>query len=127
MKDIHIEASKDSYIVPAVDFEQATGRCVIEGESFLEETSEFYSPLVSWLKEYLRNAKTIEFYIKLKYFNTSTSKWILKMLYELKNFELNGGKPKVVWYYYKDDADMRDDIKEYILGSHLKIDMMPFE
>ena len=126
MEDIHIAASKDSYIVPAVDFELATGRCVIEGESFLEETSKFYSPLVAWLKDYLKEAKTIEFIIKLKYFNTSTSKWILNMLNELKNFELSGGKPKVVWYYYKDDADMRDDIKEYIYGSHLNIDMQPF-
>lgn len=126
MEDIHIAACKDEFIIPAVDFVAGTGKCVINGESFLEETSKFYLPLVNWLKSYLANAQSIEFVIQLKYFNTSTSKWILNMLAEIKKFELRGGNATVVWYYYQDDADMRDDIKDYIYGSNLNIDMIPF-
>ncbi|MBO4243575.1 MAG: SiaC family regulatory phosphoprotein [Bacteroidales bacterium] len=74
----------------------------------------------------MRTAKRIELILQLKYFNTSTSKWILTILGVLKEFERNGGEVKVEWYYYKDDTDMRDDIKDYILGSNLKIDMKPF-
>ncbi len=126
MNDIHIQESRENYIIPAVDFVASTGKCIIKGESFLEETSKFYTELVDWLKDYVKNAKEIEFILQLKYFNTSTSKWILKMLSVLKQFELDGGKVKVLWYYYQDDADMRDDIKDYIYGSKLNIDMVPF-
>ena len=126
MEDIHIQAVRDNYIMPAVDFDSITGKCVIKGESFLEETAKFYTPLVEWITRYLRTAKRIELILQLKYFNTSTSKWILTILGVLKEFERNGGEVKVEWYYYKDDTDMRDDIKDYILGSNLKIDMKPF-
>ena len=127
MENILIEEKREVYIEPAVDFNAQTGRCIIIGESFLEETSKFYSPLLLWLTEYLKQAEKIEFILQLKYFNTSTSKWILNMLGAIKRFEEKGGKVKVVWYYFKDDADMRDDIKDYIYGSNLKIDMVPFE
>ena len=127
MENILIEEKREVYIEPAVDFNAQTGRCIIKGESFLEETSKFYSPLLQWLTDYLKQAEKIEFILQLKYFNTSTSKWILNMLGVLKRFEEKGGKVKVVWYYFKDDADMRDDIKDYIYGSNLKIDMVPFE
>ena len=127
MENILIEEKREVYIEPAVDFNAQTGRCIIKGESFLEETSKFYSPLLQWLTDYLKQAEKIEFILQLKYFNTSTSKWILNMLSVLKRFEEKGGKVKVVWYYFKDDADMRDDIKDYIYGSNLKIDMVPFE
>ncbi len=127
MENILIEEKREVYIEPAVDFNAQTGRCIIKGESFLEETSKFYSPLLQWLTDYLKQAEKIEFILQLKYFNTSTSKWILNMLGVLKRFEERGGKVKVVWYFFKDDADMRDDIKDYIYGSNLKIDMVPFE
>ena len=127
MENILIEEKREVYIEPAVDFNAQTGRCIIKGESFLEETSKFYSPLLQWLTDYLKQAEKIEFILQLKYFNTSTSKWILNMLSVLKRFEEKGGKVKVVWYFFKDDADMRDDIKDYIYGSNLKIDMVPFE
>ena len=127
MENLLIEEKREVYIEPAVDFNAQTGRCIIKGESFLEETSKFYSPLLLWLTEYLKQAEKIEFILQLKYFNTSTSKWILNMLGAIKRFEEKGGKVKVVWYYFKDDADMRDDIKDYIYGSNLKIDMVPFE
>ena len=37
--------------MPAVDFDSITGKCVIKGESFLEETAKFYTPLVNGLTD----------------------------------------------------------------------------
>ena len=126
MEHIHIQGSKDVYIQPTVDFEVATGRCSISGESFLEETAKFYSPMVEWIKAYSRFGKNIDFTFSLTYFNTSTSKWILTILAELKKLEGQGVAVNVVWHYHEDDVDMRDDISDYMADTGLKIDLVPF-
>ena len=127
MEDIHIEGSKGVYIVPTVHFDAKTGICEISGESFLEETARFYNPLIEWIKNYVKDASHIQFIFKLTYFNTSTSKWILSILNELKMFEKNGGKAEIKWYYHEEDLDMRDDIQDYVVDTGLSIQLLPFE
>lgn len=121
MNDIHIKGVRGIYIAPAVDFVAATGECTLEGESFLEETSNFYSPLLDWLNDFIETKKPIYFNIKLTYFNTSTSKWILNILHTLKYYIDQKGKVVVNWYYYEDDVDMSEEIDDYIIDSGVEI------
>ena len=121
MEDIHLKAVRGIYIAPSVDFIVSTGDCTLEGESFLEETSNFYSPLLDWLNEYIETGRPITFNIKLTYFNTSTSKWLLNILHTLKYYQAQKGKITVNWYYYKDDIDMAEEIDDYIIDSGLHI------
>ncbi|MBN2662820.1 MAG: DUF1987 domain-containing protein [Bacteroidales bacterium] len=121
MNDIHIKGVRGIYIAPAVDFIVATGECTLEGESFLEETSNFYSPLLDWLNDFIETKKPISFNIKLTYFNTSTSKWILNILHTLKYYIDQNGKVDVNWYYYEDDIDMSEEIDDYIIDSGVEI------
>jgi hypothetical protein len=127
MEDIHISESKDCYIQPSVEFVESTGVCEISGESFMEETSKFYWPLVEWVKEYGRSHDKIVFICSLTYYNTSTSKWLLALLKELKVIEDKGGEVSVVWRYTPDDVDMNDDIMDYMVDTGLKISMVPFD
>jgi len=128
MEDKHIIGYKSSYIIPTVDFNVSTGICEISGESFLEETAKFYSPLLDWIKKYTYSVKKpITFIFKLTYFNTSTSKWILNILNAIKRFEENGGEVTINWYYREDDVDMQDDIEDYIIDTGLKINLFIFE
>ncbi len=126
MEDIHIKEIKDTYIQPGVDFCFETGECCISGESFLEESGRFYTPLVQWIIEYFKHKKNIVFNFKLTYFNTSTSKWILTILSELKKTQDDGGDITVYWYFHEDDVDMRDDIINYMEDTGLNINLVPF-
>ena len=125
MKDIHLKAVKGIYISPEVNFNSSTGECEIKGESFLEETSNFYAPLAEWLSEYVKIQKPIIFSINLTYFNTSTSKWLLNMLHILKEYEENKGNVTVKWYYMKDDVDMEEEIDDYISDTGIDIIKIP--
>ena len=127
MEDIHIKAVRGIYIAPAVDFSVATGICTLEGESFLEETLNFYLPLLDWFNEYIETKKPIIFNIKLTYFNTSTSKWILNILHSLKQYSETDGKIEVNWYYYQDDVDMSEEIDDYMLDSGIDINKIIIE
>ena len=127
MNDIFIQGEKGTYITPTVQFTFETGVCEISGESFLEETSKFYAPLIEWIKDYLSKVgKHLTFSIKLTYFNTSTSKWILNILNTLKEYENSGGKVTVNWYCYEDDIDMQDDIEDYQLDTGINITKILF-
>lgn len=127
MEDIHISGNKDCYIQPTVDFVEQSGVCEISGESFMEETGGFYAPLVEWVKEYAKSHDKIAFTFSLTYYNTSTSKWLLALLKELREMEKKGGSVSVVWHYTPDDTDMNDDIMDYMVDTGLKIQLTPFE
>ena len=127
MKDLFIKGEKGTYITPTVNFSLETGLCEISGESFLEETSRFYSPIVDWIKNYITQCKKdIVFSLKLTYFNTSTSKWILNILNTLREYQKQDGKVVVNWYYYEDDIDMEDDIEDYHLDTGIQINKITF-
>ncbi len=128
MENIYIEGSHTNFFIPSVDFNTETGTCTLEGESFLEDTIEFYDPLVQWLEEYTTEVKNpLTFEIKLTYFNTSTSRSILDLLNVLKDYEEDGGEIIINWHYDEDDIDMEEDIEDYMLDTGLEINMIPFE
>ena len=128
MENIIIEGTRDTYFIPTVDFNAETGKCKISGESFLEDTIEFYTPLMKWIEKYtLEQKKPIEFEIKLSYFNSSTSRCILDILNILKDYEEEGGKIQVNWHYDKNDVDMEEDIEDYIADTGLDINLIPFQ
>ncbi len=127
MENIHIEGSHTNFFIPTVDFNAETGVCTLSGESFLEDTLEFYDPLVQWLEEFITEVKKpLIFNIKLTYFNTSTSRSILDLLNIIKEYEDEGGEIEVNWHYDEDDIDMEEDIEDYMLDTDLEINMIPF-
>ena len=54
MENLIINSSSETPYFPRVSFDAETGICDISGESFMEETYKFYSPLMEWLEKYLK-------------------------------------------------------------------------
>ncbi len=126
LKDIHLPEVRNIYVSPKVDFNSETGVCEISGESFLEETAKFYLPLIEWIQQYIKTGKPIVFNIKLTYFNTSSSKWLLRILYLLSEYQKEG-KVTVNWYIYKDDLDLLEDIEDFTSDIGLKVNIKYFD
>jgi len=100
MERIHINKTKVS---PEVILDPNTGYAEICGESYPENSLNFYRPVVDWLKKTVEDKREIEFNFKLDYFNTSSSKCILDILGILEKYNQEGGKVIVNWYYNDDD------------------------
>jgi hypothetical protein len=127
MDDLIIKGSHKDYFIPSVNFNSQTGICELSGESFLEDTVEFYNPLIKWLKDFTGNVKKpLAFIIKLTYFNTSTSRCILDMLNVLKDYEEQGGEVVINWHFDENDVDMEEDIEDYMIDTGLDINLIPF-
>ncbi len=127
MENLEIEGSHKNFFIPSVNFNAKTGICEITGESFLEDTVEFYRHLVDWLDNYIEDVKgPMALIIKLSYFNTSTSRSILDILNLLKDYEDDGGEVVVNWHFDENDVDMEEDIDDYIIDTGLDINKIPY-
>lgn len=66
---------------PQIDLNQYNGELILYGKSIPENAAKVYEPVVTWITEYVRNARpTTNFRINLEYFNTSSSIWLVKIL-----------------------------------------------
>jgi len=126
LESLNIEGKSGTFFVPSVSFDVNTGDCRLEGESYLENTWEFYDKLTNWLKQYTETSKAITFSFKLTYFNTSSSKGILDILFLLKDYEIAGGQVKVKWHYPEDDEDNLAEAEDFIADSELDMELIPY-
>jgi hypothetical protein len=78
LKNLLIEQTAKS---PQIDFNQLNGELIISGKSIPENAAKVYEPVLSWVSEYILNARpTTNIRLNLEYFNTSSSIWLAKML-----------------------------------------------
>lgn len=102
MKSLSVEGTKTT---PAILLDKAKSKFEISGKSSIEDTSEFYQPVLDWIKAYLEDPNpTTDFIFKLAYFNSSSTKFILSVLSVLEDID----DAKVIWCYHKDDANMKE-------------------
>jgi hypothetical protein len=128
MENIVIKEVPDSPYYPEVNFDAEKGICEISGESYMEETFKFYSPLLDWIVRYTKEVnKPLTFNFKLTYFNTNSSRLILDMLDILKKYQDNNGDVTVVWYYDPEDPDMIDEIEDFEMETGIKINLVELE
>ncbi len=121
MENLEIHKIEGEQFKPNVSFNANTGLCEISGESFLEETTSFYKPIVNWIKEYIKTNKPIKFNFKLTYINTSSSKHILHILKLLNEYIDEGGSVETNWYIEEGDTDTEEDVEDYSIITGLKI------
>lgn len=126
MENLFIQGDAEEFDIPSVSFDAETGVCEISGESYLDNTAEFYERLLNWLDQYIKEVKKpITFSFKLTYFNTSSSKRILYIMLKLKEFIDQGGEVTANWHYDKKDIEMEEDIEDLKMIAKLDVKMVP--
>ena len=98
MEILKIEATTHT---PLIDFNQ-DGKLKIEGRSFPEDVTRFYSPLIEFVSEL--NVSNVTLDISLEYLNTASSR---KMMDFFKHLDANSKIQNVLvnWYYEEGDED----------------------
>lgn len=100
--------------IPTVNLNAQTGVLELKGKSILENTSDFYTPIIDWLAEYAKNPqeKTV-LNVELEYFNTSSSKCFLSIFKKLEMMVKNNAEVIVNWLYDAEDDDMLEAGENY--------------
>lgn len=99
---------------PAINFNSLDGKMEISGRSIPDAPDEFWMPVLNWFESYLINPfEKTTFKINLEYFNISSSKLILFLLYKLNDLSESGHEVCVEWYYRAEDEDMYEVGQDY--------------
>lgn len=94
---------------PLLDFNGDTGKFLISGVSNPENASEFYAPILAWMDDYTpTNGQKVTLEIKMDYFGTSSTKWILQIMKRFEAMASKGVDVAIKWYYYDDDEDLME-------------------
>ncbi len=105
-----------SDIYPTIIMDKENGVFEIKGASLPENGKEFYQPVLDFLDEYSHNPNKITLFVfNLKFFNISSSKMFLFILYKLKELYDSGRAVVVIWSYDHDDIrEAGDDFQQMV-------------
>lgn len=120
MDPILLEATATTH---KVVIDPATNKFEITGESRPENTSKFYSPIITWFDSYrsvlyfqknsFGKSKKLSVSFNLEYFNSTSAKFILDIFFQLEKVHKEGYEAEIVWNYDARDTDMKESGEEF--------------
>lgn len=111
MRPLNIEPTEKT---PSVVFDPEKNVFEICGKSVPNDAEAFYLPILEWIEGYSvapLQKTTITF--NLEFFNISSSKRILFILYKLNELIEGGHDVRVKWFYTENDDDMLEVGQDY--------------
>ena len=101
---------------PCVDADEAAGVLVLSGESYPENSFEFFRPILTWCADFLaRDDRPLTVDLRLTYLNTSSIKAMMDLLDTLEDAHRAGRTVAVRWYYDQENdraLDLAEEFKE---------------
>lgn len=99
---------------PLIDFNAQTGVMLIQGRSIPQDSETFWEPVLKWFYAYaVQPAEQTIFIFDLEYFNISSSKRILFLLYKMAEMNDHNHDISVEWRCQDSDIDMREVGNDY--------------
>ncbi len=113
---------------PEIVFSEEDSIIDIKGKSIPENHHTFYSPVFEWLEEFASNPPDrTRVNVYLEYFNTSSSKVLLKIFKFLEEVSVKGKEVEIVWFYEEDDLDMKECGQDYSTMLNMPFRMIEVE
>lgn len=123
MNKLVIEGSEAN---PTIILDPEGGIFKIEGRSIPDDGKAFYDPVIEWLDHYCKNPiEETHFEFNLEFFNISSSKMLLFILYKLNEIKHAGKDVRITWYYGDDDDDMQEVGEDYAYMVNLPFVFLP--
>lgn len=102
---------------PRISYDEATRTLSMAGESYPENSFEFYAPVFEWLSKTLESASLFRLSIEVSYMNSSSTKCVLDILDMLCEASARGCDARVTWLYDAQNEralDLAEEFKEDI-------------
>ena len=123
-----LELEGTSY-TPKVVFDLKNKVFEITGDSRPEDTHAFYQVLIDWLSNLDNSSvqENLKFKFAFDYLNSSSSKFIFKLISCIKGLESKGINFSIDWFYDEPDIDMKELGEEYTELADIKINLISVE
>ena len=96
MKDLRVAATGNT---PGIEADWALGRLRLLGDSYPENSFDFFQPLVVWLEAYLSTARPLIVEVGLAYLNTSSVRVMMDLLDMLEESFRQGREIRLTWFF----------------------------
>lgn len=124
MGEFYIEKTKST---PEIYYDPDQSIFLIKGESYPENSFEFYKPIFLKLQKVLSEKTSLKLVFDLSYLNTSSTKSIVNILDLLNGAWKSGKKIEVEWFYELDNEhslELAEVFQEFI---DLPLTLIPLE
>lgn len=102
MEDLNVTETKST---PAVHLNAASGELVITGESYPENSYDFYKPILNWISRFAEHHQgPIVLKCELSYLNTGSTKSMMEV-FDLLEDRFRQGSDVRVWWYCDSEND----------------------
>jgi hypothetical protein len=116
MENLYTQATKYTL---EIDF-NTNGMLRLSGRSFPENTFEYYSPMIAWLKEYLNStSQKTTFELEIIYCNSSSTMLFFDICDILKDYKEN----ITINWYYDEENDNMEEMGEDIASEYPELDI----
>lgn len=117
MSDTNDFSITGSQSTPSVTGNWAQGLLRMQGDSYPENSFEFFGPIIDWLERFLQNppAPMLRLELHLVYMNTSSVKAMMDIFDMLEESHQQGRQVRVDWYYDPRNervVDLADEFRE---------------
>lgn len=113
---------------PSVSFDAAEYRLEFAGQSYPENSFDFYAPIKVWLEDFLQSQPpSLQVDFKLDYFNTSSSKCLLDVLDRLEKHHEVHQNISIRWFFDRDDEDMEESGQDFGEDLNLPFELIPYD
>lgn len=113
MSDLNVAATSTT---PGISACSETGRVSLIGDSYPENSFEFFQPLIAWLESYLGQPEgRLSLEICLAYLNTSSVRVMMDILDMLEESFQAGRQVDLVWFYEAGNeriAELAEEFRE---------------
>lgn len=110
-------AIKHTRCTPEILFDPVKGTLDISGSSYPENSFEFYKPVIEWIDNFVKNKQNeVELNVKMKYFDSTSSKFLIIIFEKFELLYSNGNKVKINWLYDEEDPDNLESAEELFIG-----------
>lgn len=102
---------------PLVCFDPATNTLRMAGESYPENSFDFYAPVIAWLTAYLQQLGEMTLDITITYMNSSSTKCTLDLMDIMEEAYGRGVRTAIVWRYDRENPrsyELAEDFREEV-------------
>jgi len=98
---------------PEIRWDAAAGILSISGESYPENSFDFFAPVLQWLSTSLPSLHGLRLEVSVSYMNSSSIKCMLDIFDAIGEAHAAGKKVEVVWNYETDNPRALDLAEEF--------------
>ncbi len=110
---------------PTVTYDEKLHILTITGESYPENSFEFYEPVFEWLQTELPRIDSFILEINIRYMNSSSTKCMLDILDVVSERAEAGGTVRVRWLYDRENERALELAEEFLEDLEIPFETVP--